>query len=70
MEVTDESKEEQEATLPQDHLQHLKDEHAHIEEEIGKLGELRFPSPDEESQIKQLKREKLSLKEQMAKIQV
>ncbi len=69
MEVTGESEEQQEATLHQDQLQRLKAEHVHIEEKIGKLEALRFPSAGEASQIKQLKREKLSLKEKMARIQ-
>jgi hypothetical protein len=41
-----------------------------LEEKINGLEELRFPTVSEESQIKQLKKEKLSLKEKMEKIQL
>ncbi|MFC1491539.1 YdcH family protein [Nitrospinota bacterium] len=59
-----------EAPLAQNELIRIKAEHANLEAKISELESLRFPTDAEETQIKQLKREKLSLKEKMEKIQL
>ncbi len=55
---------------PQEELARLKAEHAGLESRLGELEGLRFPTGSEESEIKQLKRDKLSLKERIEKLQV
>lgn len=70
MESTNETNISEEENPSQDAYQRLKNEHINLEEKINKLEELKFPSESEESQIRQLKKEKLSLKEQMEKIQL
>ncbi len=57
-----------EAALGPDDVQHLKTQHTHLEEQIGKLEGLRFPTDSEESKIKQLKREKLAIKEKIERL--
>ncbi|MDE0330600.1 MAG: YdcH family protein [Nitrospinae bacterium] len=46
-------------------LAHLKKEHAVLDEKILALEEIRFPSPEEQQQIKRLKKEKLAIKTQL-----
>ena len=48
-----------------DELALLKKEHSVLDEKILALEEIRFPSPDEQQQIKQLKKEKLAIKTQL-----
>jgi hypothetical protein len=60
---------QQEVTIEPDKLQRLKTEHNHLKEKISILEELKFPSNEEESQIKHLKKEKLSVKEKMTKLE-
>ena len=48
-----------------DELAHLKKEHAVLDEKILALENIRFPSPDEQNQIKRLKKEKLAIKTQI-----
>tara|TARA_Y100000294_G_scaffold122152_1_gene113608 strand:- start:123 stop:344 length:222 start_codon:yes stop_codon:yes gene_type:complete len=69
MTAAEENDQHQEVTVEPDELQRLKAEHAHLKEKISTLEELRFPSDREESQIKQLKKEKLSVKEKLTKLQ-
>ena len=70
MDPTDENRPHQQATVNEDDLEQIRAEHTLLEEKINGLEELRFPTVSEESQIKQLKKEKLSLKEKMEKIQL
>lgn len=55
---------------PEEELARLKTEHASLESRLDELEGLRFPTGSEESEIKQLKRDKLSLKERIEKLQV
>ena len=48
-----------------DELALLKKEHSVLDEKILALEEIRFPSPEEQQQIKQLKKEKLAIKTQL-----
>ena len=48
-----------------DELAHLKKEHAVLDEKILALENIRFPSPEEQQQIKLLKKEKLAIKTQL-----
>lgn len=48
-----------------DALAHLKKEHAVLDEKILALENVRFPSPEEQQQIKRLKKEKLAIKTQL-----
>ena len=68
MDPTDENRPHQQATVNEVDLEQIRAEHTLLEEKINGLEELRFPTVSEESQIKQLKKEKLSLKEKMEKI--
>jgi hypothetical protein len=70
MDPTDENRPHQQATVNEDDLEQIRAEHTLLEEKINGLEKLRFPTVSEESQIKQLKKEKLSLKEKMEKIQL
>ncbi|MBT3353211.1 MAG: YdcH family protein [Nitrospinaceae bacterium] len=68
MESTNETNVSEKENPSEDDYQRLKNEHTSLEEKLYKLEELKFPSESEESQIRQLKKQKLSLKEQMEKI--
>ena len=70
MDPTDENRPRQQATVKEVDLEQIRAEHTLLEEKINGLEKLRFPTVSEESQIKQLKKEKLSLKEKMEKIQL
>ncbi len=70
MESTNKTNVSEEENPSQDEYQRLKSAHTHLEEKINKLEELKFPTGSEELQIGQLKKQKLSLKEQMEKIQL
>ena len=48
-----------------DELALLKKEHSVLDEKIRALEEIRFPSPEEQQQIKRLKKEKLAIKTQL-----
>ena len=48
-----------------DELSLLKKEHSVLDEKILALEEIRFPSPEEQQQIKRLKKEKLAIKTQL-----
>ena len=52
-----------------DELALLKKEHSVLDEKILALEEIRFPSPDEQQQIKRLKKEKLAIKTQLETIE-
>ncbi len=52
-----------------DELAHLKKEHAVLDEKIIALENVRFPSPQEQQQIKLLKKEKLAIKTQLEKLE-
>lgn len=52
-----------------DELAHLKKEHSVLDEKILALENIRFPSPEEQQQIKQLKKEKLAIKTQLEKME-
>jgi hypothetical protein len=70
MESTNRSNVSEDEDTHQDEYQRLKSKHSHLEEKICELEELKFPSESEESQIRQLKKQKLSIKEQMERIQL
>ncbi len=55
----------EEALNLDDELAHLKKEHAVLDEKILALENIRFPSPEEQQQIKLLKKEKLAIKTQL-----
>jgi len=52
-----------------DELTLLKKEHSVLDEKILSLEEIRFPSPEEQQQIKRLKKEKLAIKTQLEKME-
>ncbi len=53
----------------EDALTDLRKEHAILDEKIIALEKIRFPSPEEQQQIKLLKKEKLAIKTQMETIE-
>ena len=65
-----EATEKMEETLNEDdELALLKKEHSVLDEKILALEEIRFPSPEEQQQIKRLKKEKLAIKTQLEKME-
>ncbi|MBI3128988.1 MAG: YdcH family protein [Candidatus Tectomicrobia bacterium] len=48
-----------------DELSRLKNEHHDLDEKIARLESVRFPTPEEEREIKELKKQKLSLKDRI-----
>jgi len=65
-----EATEKMEETLNEDdELTLLKKEHSVLDEKILSLEEIRFPSPEEQQQIKRLKKEKLAIKTQLEKME-
>jgi hypothetical protein len=70
MKAANDNRPHQELLVHEDNLEQFRTEHTHLEEKIIGLEKLRFPTVSEESQIKQLKKEKLSLKEKIEKIQL
>ena len=66
MEVTEKMEETLKAD---DELALLKKEHSVLDEKILTLEEIRFPSPEEQQRIKQLKKEKLAIKTQLEKME-
>ena len=65
MELADEHNSDLEAPVSQDDFNRLKTQHSLLENQLSELEELRFPTDLEEARIKQLKIEKLTIKEKM-----
>ena len=65
MDLAEENSSNIKTPADQDTLQHLQGQHTLLEEQISELEGLRFPTDSEETQIKQLKREKLAIKEKI-----
>ena len=65
MELADEHSSDLEAPVSQDDFNRLKTQHSLLENQLSELEELRFPTDLEEARIKQLKIEKLAIKEKL-----
>ena len=65
MELTDEHSSDLETPVSQNDFNRLKTQHSLLENQLSELEELRFPTGSEELKIKQLKIEKLTIKEKM-----
>ncbi len=65
MELTDEHSSDLEAPISPDNLNRLKTQHSLLENQLNELEDLRFPTDSEELKIKQLKIEKLAVKEKI-----
>ena len=57
-----------EAAVNQDDLNRLKSQHSQLEKQLSELEDLKFPTDSEEFKIKQLKIEKLAIKEKMERL--
>ncbi len=51
-----------------DELSRLKNEHHDLDEKIARLESVRFPTPEEEREIKELKKQKLCLKDRIERL--
>lgn len=58
------------SSVNQDDLNRLKTQHSLLEKQLSDLEDLKFPTDSEESKIKQLKIEKLAIKEKMERLQL
>ncbi len=56
------------AAVNQDDFNRLKTQHTQLEKQLSELEDLKFPTDSEESKIKQLKIEKLAIKEKMERL--
>ena len=56
------------AAVNQDDFNRLKTQHTKLEKQLSELEDLKFPTDSEESKIKQLKIEKLAIKEKMERL--
>ena len=65
MELADEHNSDLEVPVSQDDFNRLKTQHSLLENQLSELEELRFPTDSEELKIKQLKIEKLAVKEKI-----
>ena len=65
MELADDHSSGLEAPISQDDFNRLKTQHSLLENQLSELEELRFPTDSEELKIKQLKIEKLAIKEKI-----
>ncbi len=65
MELTDEHSSDLEASVSPDDFNRLKTQHSLLENQLSELEGLRFPTDSEELKIKQLKIEKLAIKEKI-----
>ncbi len=68
MDLTEDHSSDLEAAVNQDDFNRLKTQHTHLEKQLSELEDLKFPTDSEESQIKQLKIEKLTIKEKMERL--
>jgi hypothetical protein len=51
-----------------DEISRLKAEHRELDEKLNRLESVRFPTPEEELEIKALKKQKLVLKDRMQRL--
>ena len=68
MDLTEDHDSDLEDAVNQDDLNRLKIQHTHLEKQLSELEDLKFPTDSEESQIKQLKIEKLIIKQKLERL--